>query len=77
MVTNTITVRCGADVVRVWLAPELVDFSQPLAVTIDGQKVHKTAPVPDAAVLLEDLRLRADRQHPFWAVIESTRGQRK
>jgi len=25
-------------------------------------------------VLLEDLRLRADRQHPFWAVIESRRG---
>jgi predicted esterase len=77
MVTNTITVRCGADTVRVWLSPELVDFTQPLAVTIDGQKVHKTPPVPDAAILLEDIRLRSDRQHPFWAVIESTRGQRK
>jgi len=25
-------------------------------------------------VLLEDLRTRCDRQHPFWAVVESTRG---
>jgi hypothetical protein len=25
-------------------------------------------------VLLEDLRTRGDRQHPFWAVLESTRG---
>jgi predicted esterase len=77
MVTNTINVRCGAETVRLWLSPDLVDFAQPLAVTIDGQKVHKTAPVADAAVLLEDLRLRSDRQHPFWAVIESTRGQRR
>jgi hypothetical protein len=24
-------------------------------------------------VLLEDLRLRGDRQHPFWAVVEWSR----
>jgi len=29
--------------------------------------------VPDARVLLEDLRLRGDRQHPFWAVVEKKR----
>jgi hypothetical protein len=29
---------------------------------------------PDEGVLLEDLRTRGDRQHPFWAVLESTRG---
>lgn len=77
LVTNTISVRCGADQVRVWLTPELVDFAQPLAVTIDGQKVHKTAPQPDVGVFMEDLRLRSDRQHPFWAVIEHTRGRGK
>ncbi len=75
LVTNTISVRCGADRVKVWLAPELVDFTQPLAVTIDGQKVHKTPPQPDLGVFMEDLRLRSDRQHPFWAVIEHTRGR--
>jgi hypothetical protein len=25
--------------------------------------------------MLEDLRLRGDRQHPFWAVIDSERGR--
>ncbi len=77
LATNSLTVRCGAERVRVWLSPELVDFTQPLAVTVDGQKVHKTPPVADPGVLLEDVRLRSDRQHPFWAVIESTRGRPK
>lgn len=65
-----LAVRCGADRVRVWLSPELVDFSQPLTVTLDGRKLWKDPVVPDKRLLLEDLRLRADRQHPFWAVID-------
>jgi len=73
-VTNTITVRCGAQRVRVWLAPELIDFTRPLTVTLDARQLHKGPIAPDLEVLLEDLRLRADRQHPFWAVIESRRG---
>ncbi len=74
--TNAITVRCGAERVRVWLAPEIVDFARPLTVTIDGREAFDGRPTPDAAVMLEDLRLRADRQHPFWAVVESARGRR-
>ena len=71
LATNSLTVRCGAERTRVWLSPELVDFTQPLTVTINGQKSHKGPIEADPRVLLEDLRLRADRQHPFWAVIES------
>ena len=73
--TNSITVRCGADRVRVWLAPEIVDFTRPLKVTIDGREAFDDRPAPDTAVMLEDLRLRADRQHPFWAVVETERGR--
>jgi predicted esterase len=73
--TNAISVRCGADRVRVWLTPEIVDFARPLRVTIDGREAFDGLPNPDAAVMLEDLRLRADRQHPFWAVIDSQRGR--
>jgi hypothetical protein len=29
--------------------------------------------VPDERALLEDLRRRGDRQHPFWAVVEGPR----
>lgn len=68
--TNTLVVRCGAERIRVWLAPALVDFTQPLTVTVDGQRIHKGPITADEQVLLEDLRLRGDRQHPFWAVLE-------
>jgi predicted esterase len=72
--TNSLTVRCGAGRTRVWLSPELIDFAEPLTVTIDGKRVHRGAIAPDERVLLEDLRLRGDRQHPFQAVIETTKG---
>jgi predicted esterase len=67
---SMLSVRCGADRVRIWLSPELVDFSRPVTVTLDGRKLWKDPVVPDKRLLLEDLRLRADRQHPFWAVID-------
>jgi len=73
--TNSIAVQCGAERVRVWLAPDLVDFTRPLVVTLGGRHLHKGPITPDLEVLLEDLRLRADRQHPFWAVLESRRGR--
>ena len=72
--TNGIIVRCGAERVRVWLSPDLVDFTQPVNVSLDGRKLSRDPIQPDEAVLLEDLRTRGDRQHPFWAVLESTRG---
>ena len=67
---SMLSVRCGAERVRVWLSPELVDFSRPVTVTLDGRKLWKDPVVPDKRLLLEDLRLRADRQHPFWAVVD-------
>ncbi len=73
---NSLSLRCGAERVKVWLSPELVDFSAPLTITLDGRKIHGDAPPADVDVLLEDLRTRCDRQHPFWAVVESTRGAR-
>ncbi len=73
-VTNTLTVRCGAGRTRVWLSPELIDFAEPLTVSIDGKRAHRGPITADERLLLEDLRLRGDRQHPFWAVIEATKG---
>lgn len=68
---NTISVRSGSARTVVWLSPELVDFTKPLTVTIDGQRVFRGVPQPDLWTLLEDLRLRVDRQHPFWQAIDS------
>ncbi|NDC64651.1 MAG: hypothetical protein EBZ59_11850 [Planctomycetia bacterium] len=74
---NGISAHCGADRVRVWLSPEFVDFTRPVTVTLDGRSLHKGPLAADLEVLLEDLRLRCDRQHPFHAVVESTRGPRR
>jgi predicted esterase len=75
--TNGIAASCGAERVRVWLAPELVDLAQPVTVSVDGRQLHRGVVAPDLEVMLEDLRLRSDRQHPFWAVVESARSPRK
>ena len=69
---NRISVRCGADRVRIWLAPELVDFKRPVTVSLGGRQLHRGELTPDIDVLLEDLRTRCDYQHPFWAVIDSS-----
>jgi len=67
---TSLQVRCGADRVKIWLSPELVDLTAPVTVTLDGRRLLKDQVLPDTRTMLEDLRLRADRQHPFWAVVE-------
>jgi pimeloyl-ACP methyl ester carboxylesterase len=56
----------------VWLGPEMIDFAKPHSVEISSRTVStRSTPIePDLAVLLEDARTRADRQHPFWARVE-------
>ena len=44
----------------------MVNFDDPLI--INGRT--RTDIKPSASVLLEDVRTRADRQHPFWAKFE-------
>jgi hypothetical protein len=63
-------VRTGADKTTVWLAPEIVDFSQRITVTVNGR--NRAADItPSTATMLEDVRTRGDRQHPFWAKVEA------
>ena len=45
-------------------------FAQELTAPGGGRFVE-----PDIAVLLEDVRTRGDRQHPFWAKIETPGGR--
>jgi hypothetical protein len=61
----------GCGKVTVWLSPELVKFDPTLKVTINGkpQRANKIQPKPET--LLEDVRTRGDRQHPFWAKVEN------
>jgi predicted esterase len=71
---NTVNVRSGASRTRVWLSPELVDFSRNLTITVDGERTYRGIPQADLWTLLEDLRLRVDRHHPFWQVVDTTAG---
>lgn len=56
-----------------WLSPEFVDFNK--EVTISGRGDFSEFVKPSRSVLLEDVRVRGDRQHPYWAKVEC-RGKR-
>jgi predicted esterase len=58
---------CGK--VTVWLSPEIVTFNDTLKVVINGKPQRKIQ--PSLSVMLEDVRTRGDRQHPFWAKVEN------
>ncbi len=66
--TNGLAITTGASNVTVWLSPEVVDFSRDMQIRVNNHPLNKKPRVePDLRVLLEDVRTRADRQHPFWA----------
>jgi len=70
---NKISVTLQADRTTVWLSPELVDFNQQLVVEVNNRPLQPRDRFvrPDLDVLLEDVRTRADRQHPFWAKLST------
>jgi hypothetical protein len=75
--TNGINVRTGTSQVSVWLSPKMIDFDRRSVVTVNGrrfngtdQKIH-----PDMRVILEDVRTRGDRLHPFWAKLDGSTGR--
>ncbi|MEZ6071849.1 MAG: PHB depolymerase family esterase [Pirellulales bacterium] len=74
---NTIRVKSGTDAIRLYLTPEMVDFSRPVQVTVTGGRSPRrgTEVVPDVGVMLEDARTRSDRQHPYWAVLDFDKGR--
>ena len=54
------------------IAYVVANLSQPLRVQVNGAKLGSEPFVrPDVRVILEDARTRGDRQHPFWAKLES------
>jgi len=70
---NKVTANFQADKITVWLSPDLVDFNQQLVVEVNGRAISPRDRFvrPDLSVLLEDVRTRADRQHPFWAKLST------
>ena len=74
---NGLRVRAAAEEATIWVAPEMVDFTKPIAVSYNGAKASRSGGTlrPDMGVLLEDVRTRGDRLHPFWARIDLPSGR--
>jgi pimeloyl-ACP methyl ester carboxylesterase len=66
---NDIRITAATDSLTLWLSPQLVDFAQRTNIYVNGDRVSRRNGMiePDVATLLEDVRTRGDRQHPFWA----------
>ena len=47
----------------------MVNFEDRVTVTINGRRQLNIE--PDLETLLEDVRTRGDRQHPFWAKVSN------
>ena len=75
--TNGLNVTAGAAQVTVWLSPEMLDFARNVNVVVNTRRVNTAgrSVEPKLETLLEDVRTRGDRQHPFWAKIEAPAGR--
>ncbi|MFO0872213.1 MAG: PHB depolymerase family esterase [Pirellulales bacterium] len=61
---NGVSIDLGGAKATVWLSPDMVDFGRRIQVNGKGQTIS-----PSVETLLEDVRTRGDRQHPFWAKV--------
>ena len=65
---------CPAARATVWLAPSPLTPGAAIEINFRGTRVRSTFE-PSREVLLEDIRARAERKHPFWARIELPQGR--
>lgn len=69
---NSVIFNTPNAAISVYLAPEMIDFSKPVNVLHNGKNLTGGKVVaPQLRTILEDVRTRGDRRHPFWAVVES------
>ncbi len=66
---TTVRVSSGRAPTTVWLTPELIDFDKRLRISVNGFPDVREAK-PSIEAMLEDVRTRGDRMHPFWARID-------
>ena len=66
---NTIYIRSGAARHTLWLSPDFVNFEERLAVRTRGRQHFNDFVRPEISTILEDFRLRGDRQRIYQARI--------
>jgi predicted esterase len=71
---NNVNVSAGSAQVTVWLSPQMIDFKQRANISVNRQTINAREPFlqPDLRTMLEDVRTRGDRQHPFWLRLDSS-----
>ena len=74
---NGLIVDVGSTRVTVWLSPEMLDFKQRATIMVNNRRLNSGDQIirPSLKTLLEDIRTRGDRQHPFWAKLEGATGR--
>ena len=65
-VSNLINITSAGVAVDVWLSPKLIDFKRKFEVRINGKARYKGLAKPELGPLLEDVRIRGDRQQIYW-----------
>jgi len=72
--TNGVSVTTAPRVanVQVFLSPDMIDFRTKTSVTVNDKRYHPLNGMvePNIEVMLEDVRTRGDRLHPFWALLD-------
>jgi hypothetical protein len=58
----------------IWLSPEFVNFKEEIVIQGRGNG-FKGIVNPSRRVLLDDVRKRADRKHPYWARVDCDGGR--
>jgi dienelactone hydrolase len=65
--SNLISIRtAGIKKLDAWVSPKLIDFKRRFEVRINGKSYFKGLAKPSVEPMLEDLRLRGDRQQVYW-----------
>jgi pimeloyl-ACP methyl ester carboxylesterase len=61
----------GVKRLDVWVSPKLIDFKKKMEVRINRDSWFKGMAKPELEPLLEDLRLRGDRQQIYWLKVSA------
>jgi pimeloyl-ACP methyl ester carboxylesterase len=65
---NSVRLTSSAGKNTIWLSPELMNFNAPMEILLNNRRVNTLKGIPQGNLrdMLEDVRTRFDRQHPFW-----------
>ena len=57
----------GVNSLDIWLSPKLIDFERKVEVRINGKPYNRPSKLKlDMESMLDDLRVRGDRQQIYW-----------